>query len=52
MSAQLTHALRVARAAAGFQKFFLETYGDEPIRCPHIRKLFDELEAWKEADAP
>ncbi len=33
-------------AAMEFQTFFRETYGNEPVRCPHIRKLFEALDAW------
>ncbi len=42
-------AFRVAKSAAEFQKFFKERHGDDPIRCPFIRKLFADLDAWKEA---
>ena len=48
MSDPVSQIIRVAHAAAGFQKFFRETYGDEPVRCPHIKKLFEALDTWKE----
>ena len=46
MSDAVSQAINVAKAAAGFQKFFRDTYGDELVRCPHLKKLFEALDAW------
>lgn len=40
--------IQVAKAAVEFQRFFRAEYGDEPVRCPHIRKLFEELDVLRE----
>ena len=40
-------AMMVVGAVVNFEKFFMERYGDEPIRCPYIKAIFDALADWR-----